>query len=558
MRARPGGAEEQAALWNRRELVSLSGISAIALAFGMVGTSAGTTRSTPTFTHNPFSLGISSGDPLPDAVVLWTRLAPEPLESFGGMDPVAVPVEWQVAEDPAFRRVVRHGTALALPEYVHAVHVDVRGLRPGREYFYRFKAGYHLSPVGRTKTAPDPRAYVSAFSFGAVSCQAWFDGYFTAYRHLAEEDLDLVVHLGDYIYEYSVQTNGGRPDMVLPDKYNRVTTLLNDYRDRYALYKLDPDLQAAHAAFPWIVTWDDHEVVNNYADDDHPSMPPADFLVRRANAYRAYWEHMPLRAQLEPVGPDVAMYRRFTFGRLLEFSMLDTRQYRDDQACGDGQRIDCAERLDPARTLLGPEQESWLYDGLSRSRATWNLLGQQIMMAQVDFSLDPGQTFSMDLWDGYKPARDRVVAALTERQVTNPVILSGDFHRAMAAEVRADFDDPESATVATEFVGTSISSGLDGADRDEFAEPFLANSHVRFYSAQRGYLRFQVTPELLQSDFRTVPYIRQRGAPVQTRASFVTEEGMPGLVQIADNPPLGTRFSTEIPPPEPLDNPPDQ
>ena len=558
MHARRRWEEEQKGLWNRRELVSLSGIGAVALAFDMVGRSESPTRSRPEFSANPFSLGIASGDPLPDSVVLWTRLAPEPLESFGGMDAVTVPVGWQVAEDAGFRRVVRSGTALAFPEYVHSVHVDVRGLRPGREYFYRFRAGAELSPVGRTKTAPAPWETVGSLAFAAVSCQAWFDGYFTAYRHVAEEDIDLVVHLGDYLYEYSVQTNGGRPDMQLPEKYNRVTTLLNDYRDRYALYKLDPDLQAAHAAFPWIVTWDDHEVVNNYAADDHPSLPPADFLVRRANAYRAYWEHMPLRRQLEPAGPDLALYRRFTFGGLMELSMLDTRQYRDDQACGDGLRTDCAERLDPARTLLGTAQESWLLDGLGRSRATWNVLGQQLMMAQLDFTTEPGQAFSMDLWDGYKPARDRLVAGFSTHGVANPVVLSGDIHRCMAAEIKADFDNPDSETVATEFIGTSISSGLDGADADEFAAPFLANQHVKFYNSQRGYLRCAVTPELLQVDYRSLPFVRERGADVYTRASFVTEEGTPGLHQIADNPPRGRRFATDIPPPEPLDNPPDE
>jgi alkaline phosphatase D len=551
---RRGWEADQKWLWDRREFLGVSGISAVALAFDQVHKPAVTVTSTPRFRQNPFSLGVASGDPLPDSVVLWTRLAPEPLDSFGGMDAVAVPVSWQVAEDEGFRRVVRSGTAVALPDYVHSVHVDVRGLRPGRTYYYRFRAGTELSPVGRTKTAPSPEERPDTFRFGIASCQAWFDGYYTAYRHLAEEDLDVVVHLGDYLYEYSVKTNGGRPDMVLPDKYERVTTLLNDYRDRYALYKLDPDLQAAHAAFPWIATWDDHEVVNNYAAEDHPSLPPPDFLVRRANAYRAYWEHMPLRP-VEPVGPDLPLYRRFSFGRLVEFNVLDTRQYRDDQACGDGLRTDCLERLDPTRTLLGPAQEAWLLDGLANSGATWNVLAQQLMMAQLDFNTQPGQAFGMDLWDGYKPARDRIVAAFTERGIANPVVLSGDIHRNMAAEIKADFDDPEAETVATEFIGTSVSSGLDGADMDEFGPEFLANPHVRFYNSQRGYVRFQVTPDHLVSDFRVLPFVRQQGAPISTRASFLTENGRPGLEQIADNPPVGRRFAVNTPPPEQLVSP---
>ncbi|MFD0856988.1 alkaline phosphatase D family protein, partial [Actinomadura adrarensis] len=514
---------------SRRRFLGYSGLGALALALGPLQAQVGQAQAAGGFKSYPFSLGVASGDPLPDSVVLWTRLAPEPLASLGGMDPRPVPVQWQVSEDAQFRRVVRGGTATARPEYAHSVHVDVRGLQPGREYFYRFRTGNEISPVGRTKTAPAPGAAVSGFKFGMVSCQAWFDGYYTAYSHLAREDLDLVVHLGDYLYEYGVHTNGGRPDTPVPDKFHTTTMHLSDYRDRYALYKLDPELQAAHAAAPWLVTWDDHEVVDNYADLAHPSLPPDDFLVRRANAYRAYWEHMPLRP-LEPAGQNMSLYRRFTFGRLLEFNVLDTRQYRSDQACGDGLDTDCAARLDPSRTMLGDAQEAWLLDGLGRSQATWNVLAQQLMMSQVDFNTDPGQAFSMDMWDGYKPSRDRLLNGMVERQVSNPIVLSGDFHRSMAADVKQDFDDPASATIATEFLGTSISSGRDGADMDEFGSQFLAaNEHIRFYNGQRGYMTFDVTPDTWKASYRVVPYVRERGAPVFTRASFAVENGRPGV-----------------------------
>jgi alkaline phosphatase D len=544
---------------DRRQFVGYFGLGALALAFGPLATQPSTrTRDVSGFSNYPFSLGVASGDPLRDSVVLWTRLAPEPLASLGGMDQHRVPVQWQVAEDPRFRRVVRDGTATARPEYVHSVHVDVRGLRPDREYYYRFRAGNEISPTGRTKTAPSASAFVNDFKFAMVSCQAWFDGYYTAYRHLAEEDLDVILHLGDYLYEYGVGTNGGRPDATLPDKYFSPTVYLSEYRDRYALYKLDPDLQAAHAAAPWILTWDDHEVVDNYANLAHPSAPPDDFLVRRANAYRAYWEHMPLRP-LEPVGPDMPIYRRFTFGQLLEFSVLDTRQYRSDQGCGDGQRTDCVDRLDPARTLLGDQQESWLLDGLGQSRTTWNVLAQQIMLSQIDFSNTlPGQQFSMDLWDGYKPAKERVLTGLVERQVRNPIVLSGDFHRSMAANVKQNFDDPASPTIATEFLGSSISSGLDGADMDEFGTQFLAaNDHIKFYNGQRGYVRFSVTPETWNADYRVVPYVRQRGSEVFTRASFAVQAGVPGLQNTGENPVRGLSYASadEVDPPEPLKEP---
>lgn len=539
----------------RRRFLGYSGIGALALAFGpLQAEPSALTREVARFKNDPFSLGIASGDPLPDSVVLWTRLAPEPLASLGGMEPHRVPVRWQVAEDARFRRVVRQGTATARPEYAHSVHVDVRGLRPGREYFYRFKAGDEISPTGRTKTAPAPGAAASAFTFGMVSCQAWFDGYYTAYGHLAEEDLDLVLHLGDYLYEYGVQTNGGRPDTPVPGKFHSPTVHLSDYRDRYALYKLDPQLQAAHAMAPWIVTWDDHEVVDNYAGLAHPSAPPEDFLVRRANAYRAYWEHMPLRA-LDPAGQNMPLYRRFTFGRLLEFSVLDTRQYRSDQACGDGLKTDCDQRLDPSRTMLGDAQESWLLDGLGRSSAKWNVLAQQVMLSQVDFNTDPGQALGMDLWDGYKPSRDRLLNGIVERKVRNPIVLSGDFHRSMAADVKQDFDDPASPTIATEFLGSSISSGMDGADMDEYGSQFLAaNDHIRFYNGQRGYMTFRVTPDTWNASYRVVPYVRERGAPVFTRASFAVEDGRPGLQADSASTARGRSYlsASEVDPPEPL------
>ncbi|HEY6740438.1 MAG TPA: alkaline phosphatase D family protein [Actinopolymorphaceae bacterium] len=540
-----------ASFLERRQFVGFSGLAAFALAFSTRPTTT-TTRESESFADYPFTLGVASGDPLPDSVILWTRLAPRPLQSDGGMNAHVVPVSWEVAADDRFRRVVRRGTAFARPEYVHAVHVDVRGLEPARDYYYRFKAGSQISPVGRTRTAPDPAAHPTQFRFAIASCQAWFDGFYTAYDHMAREDLDLVVHLGDYLYEYGVQTNGGRPGVQLPDKYYRQTIWLNDYRDRYALYKLDPHLQAAHARAPWLVTWDDHEVVNNYVADRAGAEPPEDFLIRRANAYRAYWEHMPLRPP-QPNGPDLSLYRRFTFGDLIEFSMLDTRQYRDDQACGDGLRVDCPERLDPARTVLGFDQEAWLLDGFARSRARWNVLAQQLMMAQLDFDTEPGQAFSMDLWDGYKPARDRLLAGLVERRVVNPIVLSGDIHRNMAADIKQDFDDPDSPTIATEFIGTSISSGMDGADMDEFGTEFLAaNPHVRFYNNQRGYVRFTVTPSTLQADYRALPYVRQEGAPVYTRASFVVEDGRPGLELVNESTPRGLRHSTDVEPPEPV------
>jgi alkaline phosphatase D len=302
----------------------------------------------PTFSADPFSLGVASGDPLPDGVVLWTRLAPDPLNG-GGMPPAAVPVGWQVASDDQMRTVVRSGTALATPDLAHSVHVDVRGLEPGRRYWYGFTAGDAESPIGRTRTAPAPDAPLNRLRFAYASCQNWEQGYYTAYRHLAAEDLDLVVHLGDYIYESTA------PDRPRSHNGPRPTTL-EEYRARHALYKTDPDLRAAHAAFPWVVTWDDHEVVNDYAGEIDPrNSPPERFRARRAAAYQAYWEHLPLRPSSMPNGPGMQLYRRLTFGNLAEFSVLDTRQYRTDQPCGVGPQPRCAGALDEAATLTGPD-----------------------------------------------------------------------------------------------------------------------------------------------------------------------------------------------------------
>ncbi len=317
---------------------------------------------------DPFTLGVASGDPLPDAVVIWTRLAPRPLEPGGGMPDRIVPVRWEVAGDERFAHVVRRGVAAARPERAHTVHVDVRGLQPHRRYWYRFRAAGELSPAGRMRTAPAPGAAVP-LSFAVTSCAQYEHGYFTAYRHLADEDCDVVFNLGDYIYEYEaddyVAPTGNVRDHVGPE-----VRTLDDYRQRHAQYKTDPDLQAAHAAAPWIVTWDDHEVDNNYADDipedrdaEEGNATTADFLARRAAAYQAYWEHMPLRTA-PPKGPDLPLYRRFAFGSTATFSVLDTRQYRTDQPCGDATPATCGEEFD--RT-----PPSWATSRRRGSRRAW-------------------------------------------------------------------------------------------------------------------------------------------------------------------------------------------
>jgi alkaline phosphatase D len=544
-----GGPMERLGSIDRRAFVKVSGLSAAGLIFG-IGPSTDRAIAAPRFSDYPFKLGVASGDPRPDGVVLWTRLAPKPQAEGGrgGMPRQNVAVRWEVATDEKFRRVVQRGTAVARPELGHSVHVEVRGLAPRRPYFYRFKAGSETSPVGRTKTTPPLGAYTSRLSFAFASCQQYEHGYFGAYRRMAREDLDLVVHLGDYIYEYGPNEYRAPGGNVRVHNSGEITTLAT-YRNRHAQYRGDRDLQTAHAAFPWVVTWDDHEVENNYADEvPEAGQSPEAFLQRRAAAYQAYYEHMPLRRSSVPRGPDMRLYRRLAYGTLAEFNVLDTRQYRDDQANGDGSKPPSAESEDPNRTLTGDRQERWLLDGLADSGARWNVLAQQVFFAQRDFQNGSGQRFSMDAWDGYPASRERILDFVDRRRVQNPVVLTGDVHANWANDILRDFDDQASEVVGTEFVGTSITSGGDGSDvRADTAATLAENPHIKFFNNQRGYVRCTVTPREWRADYRVVPYVSQPGAPVSTRASFVVEAGNPGLEQVGEGRTSArTRRSSEV------------
>jgi alkaline phosphatase D len=479
----------------------------------------------PRFVADPFSLGIASGDPTPDGVVLWSRLAPDPLNG-GGMGSEAVNVRWEIASDEGMTSVVKRGTAIARPDLGHAIHAEVDGLRPGAWYWYRFDVGGEASPVGRTRTAPPPNATPDRYRFAFVSCQHYENGYYTAYEHLSHEDVELVAHLGDYIYEYPT-------DPAVQNVARRhqpwETSTLEQYRNRYALYKLDPRLQAAHAAFPWMVTWDDHEVKNNYAGPYSPdNMPREQFLTRRAAAYQSYYEHQPLRKASIPKGPDMLLYRTINAGRLARFHVLDTRQYRSDQACGDGLKAPCPEWSDPKRVVLGDTQERWLTRGVEQSQTRWNVLAQQIAFSRVP---DPNRpTFHpMDPWSGYPAARDRLLAWIAGKQEKNFVVLTGDIHASFVMDVTRDALQPESQTIATEFIGTSISSGRDGFDRwGQLTNYETTVPNMKWHNARRGYVRCELTKDRWTTDYRIVPYVLQPGAPVETAASFVVEHGKPG------------------------------
>jgi alkaline phosphatase D len=486
----------------------------------------------PRFVSPPFTLGVASGYPLPTGVVLWTRLAPSPLQPGGGMPSEVVTVDWEIATDERMSQVVQRGTGYATPEWAHSVHVEVEGLQPGRWYWYRFRTGGEVSAIGRTRTAPAADAVVDRLRFAFASCQQYEQGYYGAYHRMLADDLDLIAFLGDYIYESSwgrdhVRAHGA------PEPHT-----LDDYRIRHALYKTDADLQAAHAACPWIVTWDDHEVSNDYADDrSEQAHPPEWYLQRRAGAYKAYYEHMPLRRQMVPLGPSMRLYHRVAFGTLVQFHMLDDRQFRSHQPCvpaGRGGSVvveDCAERLDPRLTMLGDTQERWLEAGLDRSRTRWNVIGQQTLMAQLDRKPGPGQRFWTDGWDGYPVARRRLLEYLGRRKPANPVVIGGDVHMFWVTDLKPDFDDPASPVVATEFVGTSITS-QNSRKREEIDAIAGDNPHVRLgNSTRRGYVRAEVTPQRLRMDLRGMRSVTQPRAEADTLASFVVEDGRPGAVR---------------------------
>lgn len=528
---------------SRRTLIKAGAATGVALGVPIASASPADARNHASrLRSDPFTLGVASGDPWPDGFVIWTRLALEPLaeDGLGGMPDVPFRIEWEVAQDPSFRRTVRRGSRVARPDSAHAIHVELRGLPPDRDYWYRFRCGRFGSRSGRARTAPRRGSMPSSLAMSFVSCSQFEHGYFTAYRRMAEDNPDIVLHLGDYQYEYTAgdyEAPGGN----IRDHEGPETTTLATYRQRHAQYKTDPDLQAAHAVAPWLVVWDDHELDNNWADEI-PEKAESGFLDRRAAAFRAYYENMPLRRSSVPRGIDMQLYRRLAWGELATFHMLDTRQYRDDQGCGDGYDTDCPAAVDPARSITGAAQEAWLLNGFRRSQSRWDLLGQQVFFAQRDSDEGPMKTVSMDAWDGYAASRDRITQGWVDAGVRNPVVLTGDVHAHWASDLKLDYDDPTTKTVGSELVCSSITSGGSGEDSASGAHPWLKwNPHLRFQNNLRGYVRTKITPDEMVSDFRCVPDVTTHSAAAFTRASFTIADREPGLNQTYDNPPEQAR-----------------
>lgn len=520
----------------RRFLLGAGGLAMFA------GLQPGRLWAAPKFSAYPFALGVASGDPWPDGFVIWTRLAPEPLEEHAGMPMLAVPVRWEVAEDERFARVVGKGESIARPELGHSVHVEVAGLRPGRPYWYRFHVeGQPPSPAGTVRTAPAAGAAVDRLRIGVAGCQHWEGGYFTAFRHLSQEpELDAVFHYGDYIYEHG----GNAGKFVLDDAGNPVARrhvgqeiyTLDDYRRRHAQYKSDPDLQAAHAAVAFLPTWDDHEIDNNWAGrEDQDGTPSEVFALRRFAAMQAWYENMPVRRALFPRmdGGGLSMHRRIDYGGLLRVHLMDTRQYRTRQRCDPGllRRGRACRPVDDAgeEQIIGAAQEQWLAQGLDGG-FRWHLLAQQVMMMPFTYpKTRAAGRLNTDSWSGYPEARQRVLDLLAQRTQGNVVVATGDVHKHHVGVVPRDPADPASAAVATEFVTTSIASGGDGSDMpDGWDEVLSDNPHTRMFSDRRGYQVFDIGRKTWHTDVVALDRISRPGGRKRVIARFAVEHGRPG------------------------------
>jgi alkaline phosphatase D len=499
--------------WSRRTLI----VAASGLALSRTSAAHGleVERSATT---NPFALGVASGDPSQDGFVLWTRLT----ANGQPLDAPAVPVAYDIALDDSFRRIVRRGWVAASPALAHAVHVEVAGLEPGRPYWYRFHALSATSEVGRAVTAP---VRATSARLAITSCQHFEMGWFSPYRDMVAAQPDLIVQLGDYIYENSY---ANQPKVRTFDASE--PTDLDGYRRRHALYKSDPNLRAAHAVAPWVVTWDDHEVENDYADlANLKALDPAVFARRRAAAYQAYFEHMPVRPSLWAQSGGPRLYRHLAWGDLFSLPVLDGRQYRSNQACnparqsGNKARAACAEIDAPGRTMLGAAQETWLSSRLKAETCPWTLLAQQTVVAR----LETPEGVMTDQWDGYGPARDRLIADLRRPSVRNPVVLSGDIHSFWVNDLKPDFKDDKSPVVGTEIVAACLAGSRTPHAR--FGDAQARNPHVRYSELDHsGYALLDITPKTLHVDLRASEDQTIAGAPMRSLARFVVETGQPG------------------------------
>ena len=482
----------------------------------------------PLWQADPFALGVASGQPRADSVVLWTRLVFADADLAQQAQPQSVLCE--LFADEALRQPLREWTIETDARRGHSVHLIATGLQPGRHYWYRFSCGSAQSPVGRTRTSPAEDERVQRLRFAQTSCQHFEQGYYVAHREIAQRELDFVLFLGDYIYESS------NPKYRIRQHTGGVPQTLDAYRDRHALYKSDPDLRACHAAHPWVMTWDDHEVVNDYANDrDRPSADPVLFLQRRAAAYQAYFEHMPVRVGPQPQAPhNMRIHDRMAWGQLADLWTLDCRQYRDPQACPDPNRggarvvMGCDALQDARRSMLGQAQEDWFMQGLVASTRRWKLVGQSTQMSSTGITTPLGRSTFNDAWDGYPLARERLLSGVAQARLQDVLVLGGDVHMNVAAQLRVQPNDERSPVVASEIVTTSVSSrGM--------AESLLAtirdnNPDIRHArSDERGYTAVEVRPEGVSVRFRTTPHPARSDSVLRDQARFEVLAGRAGV-----------------------------
>ena len=542
---------------DRRQSLRLAGLAGLSAASSVALWLPRSALGQARISSNPFNLGIASGSPDASSVVLWTRLAPSGIFGAANLGSQDIPLRWEIAHDEGFARIAQRGQATALAQLAHSVHVEAGGLQPDRWYFYRFivpqtGGSDWVSPTGRTRTMPAQDAPASRLRIAYASCQRWEHGYYSAYRHMRADAPDLVLFLGDYIYEYP---NAGqavrRPNATSNGGW---TISLDDYRSRYALHKSDPDLQAMHAACPWAMTWDDHEVQNDYAGltpgDSGPSV--TDFAARRAAAYQAFYEHMPLRASVLQKalaglaqGAELRLYGQLSLGALGRISLLDPRQYKDAPVCtpaGEGASssvnpAQCPQWNDPARSFLGAEQERWLDGALSRGARIggWNILAQSTRFGERNLRTGSSQqSFSNDGWDGYPAARRRVTDALQKHAVSNAVMLGGDVHQNWVGQIKADYSKPRSATLGAEFCGTSITSRHSATSSNDKVPSWLErNPHYQFADVEkRGYGLADFSAAKLQVSLRAVSDATLEDATVQTLAQFSVAAGRPVIERV--------------------------
>lgn len=515
--------------FRRRDFVKLLGLLGVAAAVPIVATSI----RQQSFWSNPFRLGVASGAPAEDGFVLWTRLVSTQLS-----ETESVVVDWELFDEADPEEVIQQGQAIALAELAHSVHVEVAGLAPDQWYGYRFRVAGYQSQQGRARTLPVATAAVTSMRFAFASCQRYEDGYYAAYRHMRQQQPDFVCFVGDYIYEYGSRAGAPRPHTL------RRIRDLQGYRERYALYKSDPDLQAMHAQCPWLVTWDDHEVENNYFSAQSTE-GRGDISTLRAAAYQAFYEHMPLRASSLIEGIEglikhgcLQLYQSYDFAGLARFYLLDNRQYRAEPLCGespsDGIAAVCNDDSKEYRTMLGSAQERWLAQEFATKSASgqqWHFVVQQTRFTPANYHVGQGNNFNRDSWDGYPAAREQLLSSMRQSKHKNMMVIGGDIHQNWVARVHADPYNVESEVVATEFTGTSITS-RSRATPAGMRRHLRRNPHLAYANAAyRGYGLVDISAAKVQVTLYAVDAIEQPDSSVSVLAKFEVPSGQPAALK---------------------------